>query len=221
MSGFLGSCPGLASKSDSIGGLQPILKVLLHCASFHATCFATPFLQTFSHYERSRFTGVTLSNASCNLSRFNDHMNLKEHFHWLVPQRVATRVAGQMLHCAMLKRFVATVAESRTQFYFLQRFLQLVLQRFWPLQGMLHRASGHRASGIGQGMLHWAMIRATCLAKALRDKLHEKLRDVTAPLETHNNAAMCSYWWTKKGDNERSLFSSTNMAAMTSRENHL
>ena len=43
-------------------------------------------------------------------------MRLKGHFHWLVPQTVATLVAGQMLQCAMLKKFVATVAESRTQF---------------------------------------------------------------------------------------------------------
>ena len=34
--------------------------------------------------------------------RFDDHMRLKEHFHWLVPQTVVTQVAGQMLHCAIL-----------------------------------------------------------------------------------------------------------------------
>ena len=68
-----------------------------------------------------------------NLSRFDDQMRLKEHFHWLVAQTFATQVGGQMLHRAMLKKFVATVAESRTQFYFQQRFLQLVSQRFWSL----------------------------------------------------------------------------------------
>ena len=88
-------------------------------------------------------------------------MRLKEHFHWLLPQTIASQVAAQMLHCAVLKEFVATVAESRTQFYFPQRFLQLISQRFWPLQGMLHWAS--------------------CLAMALRDKLHEQLHSVTAP----------------------------------------
>ena len=31
-------------------------------------------------------------------------------------------------------------------------------------------------------MLHWAMIRATYLAMALRDKSHEKLHSLTAPL---------------------------------------
>ena len=124
---------------------------------------------------------VTLCNVSCNLSRFDDHMRLKEHFHWLVPQTVATQVAGQMLHRPMLKnslqpmqkaelnagqilhRAMLKNAESRTGFYFPERFLQLVSQRFWPLQGMLH----------------WAMIRATCLAMGLRDKLHEKLHSVT------------------------------------------
>ena len=50
---------------------------------------------------------------SCNLSRFDDHVRLKDHFHWLVAQIVATQVAGQMLHCAMLKRFAATVAEIK------------------------------------------------------------------------------------------------------------
>ena len=32
-----------------------------------------------------------------------------------------------------------------------------------------------------QGMLHWAMFRATCLAIVLEDKLHEKLLSATAP----------------------------------------
>ena len=51
------------------------VKALLHCIIFRASCLATPFsLQTFSHYETSCFTGVTLSNVSCNLSRFDDHM---------------------------------------------------------------------------------------------------------------------------------------------------
>ena len=48
-------------------------------------------------------------------------MRLNEHFHWLVPQTVATQVAGQMLRCAILKKLVATVAESRTRFYFPQK----------------------------------------------------------------------------------------------------
>ena len=58
---------------------------------------ATPFLQTFSYYETNCFTSVTLSNISCNLSRFDDHVRLQERFLWLVPQTFATQVAGQML----------------------------------------------------------------------------------------------------------------------------
>ena len=78
-------------------------QALLLCANFRATCLAKPFLKTFSHYETSCFTGVKLGNVSFNLSRFDDHMRLTEHFHWLVRQTVATHVAGQMLHCTMLK----------------------------------------------------------------------------------------------------------------------
>ena len=124
---------------------------------FRATCLATPFLQTLSHYETSCFTGVTLSNVSINLSRFDDHMRIKEQFHWLVPQTVAIQVAAQMLHCA-IKKFVAIVAESRTQFYVPQRFHQLVSQRFWPLQGMLHWAM-IRAIGLLQLTITWYKIR--------------------------------------------------------------
>ena len=93
------------------------VKARSQCAIFRSTCLATPFLKTFSRYETSRFTDVTLSNVSCNLSRFHDDMRLKEYFHWLLPQTVATQVAGQMLHCATLKKFVASVAESRHSFY--------------------------------------------------------------------------------------------------------
>ena len=71
-----------------------------------------------------------------------------------------------MLHAATLKIFAAIVAKRRTQFYFVQRFMQLVSKKFRTLQSMLHGA----------------MNRATCLAMALRDKLHEKLHRVTGPL---------------------------------------
>jgi hypothetical protein len=70
-----------------------------------------------------------------------------------------------MLHAAMLKIISAIVPKSRTDFYSVQCFMQLVSQRFWPLQGMLNGA----------------MTRATCLATQLRDKLHEKLHRVTGP----------------------------------------
>ena len=83
-------------------------------------------------------------------------MRLKEHFHCLVPQIVATQVAGQMLHYAMLKKFIATEPLRKVEPNSTYR------NGFWPLQGMLH----------------WAMIRATFLVMALRDKFHEKLHSV-------------------------------------------
>ena len=57
-----------------------------------------------------------------------------------------------------------------------QFFMQLVAQRFWPLQGILKGA----------------MTRATCQTP-LRDKLHEKLHRVTGPLAN----ALRSIVWTK------------------------
>jgi hypothetical protein len=55
--------------------------------------------------------------------------------------------------------------------------MQLVSQRFWPLQGILNGA----------------MTRATCLATPLRDKLHEKLHRVTGHLAN----ALRSIVWTE------------------------
>ena len=46
----------------------------------------------------------------------------------------------QLVSQCIARQFARTVAESRTWFYFLQWFVQLVSQRFWPLQGMLHCA---------------------------------------------------------------------------------
>ena len=79
---------------------------------------------------------------------------------------IAKQVAERVLHDATLQKIVAILAESRTRFYFVQRLVRLVSQRFWPLHSMLHGA----------------MVRATCLATALRDMLHEKLHRVTKPL---------------------------------------
>ena len=132
---------------------------MLRCAIFRATCLATPFLQTFSHYETSRFTGVTLNNVSCNLCLFDDHLRLKEHFHWLAPQTVATQVAGEMLHCAMFKNSLQPLRKVELNSTFRNGFCDCFHNVFSPLQGMLH----------------WAVIRATCLTMALRDKLQEKL----------------------------------------------
>ena len=43
---------------------------------------------------------------------------------------IARQVAERVLHDATLKKNVALVAESRTRFYFGQRLVQLVSQRF-------------------------------------------------------------------------------------------
>ena len=136
-------------------------KELLHCAIFRATCLATPFLQTFSHYETSCFTSVTLNNVSCNLPRFDDHMRLKERFHWLVPR--------QMLHCAMLKKIDATVAESRTEFYFLQRFLQTALATCLAVARFV--TLGNDSCNLSRNVL----------ATLWRDKLHETFHSVKYP----------------------------------------
>ena len=76
---------------------------------------------------------------------------------------IARQIAERVLHDATLKIFVAIVSESRTRFYFVQRLVQLVSPWFWPLQACY-------------------MARATCLATALRDKLHEKFHRVIGPL---------------------------------------
>ena len=47
------------------------------------------------------------------MSPFDDHMRLKEHFHWLVPQTVATQVEGQMLRCAMHKNLLQPLQPLR------------------------------------------------------------------------------------------------------------
>ena len=43
---------------------------------------------------------------------FDDHVRLKEHFHWLVPQTVVTQVAGQILYYAMIEQIFAPSYEA-------------------------------------------------------------------------------------------------------------
>ena len=77
---------------------------------------------------------------------------------------IARQVAGEgVLHDATDAQVAAIVAQSRTMVYFVQRFEQLVSQWFFALYGMLHAA----------------ILQATCLAMALRDKLLAKLQRVT------------------------------------------
>ena len=58
------------------------------------------------------------------------------------------------------------VAKSRIKFYFLQRL----------------RQQNNCEPNCCLGILHLAIFGATCVATKLRDKLHEKLPSVTAPL---------------------------------------
>ena len=48
--------------------------------------------------------------ATCLVS--DNHIRLEEHFHWPVPQSVATQVAVQMLHKAMIKKNVAALRDA-------------------------------------------------------------------------------------------------------------
>ena len=145
-------------------------------------------LQRYDNYDDKGL--VTRCNFSCNLSRDDDlcgvavarwgvlHAATRLCFSIKASRllqracvrsrcygNIARQVAERVLHDATLKKIGAIVAESRTRFYFVQRLMQLVSQRFWPLHSMLHGA----------------MVRATCLATPLRDKLHGKLHRVTGP----------------------------------------
>ena len=102
------------------------------------------------------------TDVSCNLSQ----NALRDTLHENIPKYLHLTTGSCDLSAN--EKFLEVVAESRTVFYFCQRFFQLGSQRFRPLQGMLH----------------WAMFRATCLGMALREKLHEKLYSVTAPLDS-------------------------------------
>ena len=63
-------------------------------------------------------------------------------------------------------KIVAVIlAKSRIKFYFLQRL----------------RQQKHCETNCCLGMLHLAIFGVACVATKLRDKLHEKLSNVTAP----------------------------------------
>ena len=128
------------------------LKDLLHGAIFHATCLAMMIcaalqLQGEGCHTLQRvcaFFSIKLIDCICACARSRCYGN------------IARQVAERVLHDATLKKIVEIVAESRTRFYFVQRLVQLVSQRFWPLHSMLHGA----------------MVRATCLATILTIAQH-------------------------------------------------
>lgn len=80
---------------------------------------------------------------------------------------VATQVAGMMLHCATIEKFVAT------------------LQEMFPKVELISSSRNDRGNKknfkewLWQGMLHWAIFLAACVVTKLRDKLHEKLPSVS------------------------------------------
>ena len=75
---------------------SPTLRTFPDTLQSSCNLFHNKFLQTFSHYKLNKlFYTHYLSNVSCNLFRFDDdHMRLKEHFHWLVPQSLVSQVVG-------------------------------------------------------------------------------------------------------------------------------
>ena len=77
-------------------------------------------------------------------------------------KRGVTLCNASKIRCSV----AAIVAKSRTWFYFVQRLLQQKCRETWWLRGMLHHA----------------ISRATGVATILRDKLHDKLHNVTPPL---------------------------------------
>ena len=95
-------------------------------------------IQTFSHYETNCFTNVTLSNVSCNLSRFCDQKGSKEPFHWL-----RHKLQNRCYTAQWLKHSLQPLRKVELNSTFRNGFLQLVSERFWPLQG--------------NGVLHWKM----------------------------------------------------------------
>ena len=104
--------------------MKALKKALLHSAIFRATCLTILLRQEFSHCEAICLIGVALGTFLGTCFAFDNHIILKEHFHRLVPQTVATEVAGQMLHYVMLEnslqRCVKRIAESRTRSCFSQ-----------------------------------------------------------------------------------------------------
>ena len=79
-----------------MGEMCTRLKALLHCAILRA--FSLNAISTNVLTLRNKlFTGVTLINVSCNLCSFDDHMMLKEPFHWLVPQTLQHKLQDRSL----------------------------------------------------------------------------------------------------------------------------
>ena len=100
-------------------------------------------------------------------------MSFKEHFHWLVPQSVATQVAGQILRRRNKKQKKIVAASRDTS------------PKLKLISTSRNNGGNKKFYLKWKGMLSWAIFRATCVAKKLRDELHEKLPGLTG-LKAHH-----------------------------------
>ena len=104
-----------------------ILQALLDGASFHATCLAMMICAAFQLQGEECYT---LQRVCAFISRKASRMLQRACVRSRCYGNIARQVAERVLHDATLKKIVAIVAESRTRFYFVQRLVQLVSQRF-------------------------------------------------------------------------------------------
>ena len=140
------------------------LKALLHCAIFSATCLALVENVALQVAEVWCWGPVTRCIFLSNLSR-NAPRNEKQEVCACALVKTAVKLRDKLLegrytvqwYCQLLQ----SVAKSRAEFYFVQRFAQ---QKNCETTHVTLRNSP-----------------ATCLATALRDKLLRKLHSGTGP----------------------------------------
>ena len=104
------------------------IKALLHGAIFHATCLAMMICAALQLQGEGCYTlqRVCAYFFFIKASRLLQRACVRSRCYGNIARQVAERV----LHDATLKKIGAIVAESRTRFYFVQRLVQLVSQRF-------------------------------------------------------------------------------------------
>ena len=194
-------------------GFYFILKALLHYAIFSATCLAMVENLTLQVAEVWCWGPVTLCNFLSNLSR-NAPRNEKQEVCACAHVKIAVKLRDKLLEgwytvqwcCQLLQ----SVAKSRAEFYFVQRFAQqkicetthvtlcnspatclvdfLKVLRTFAISGLVLRDSIARFARFPKRFalgffffLSTTCGKSTCLATALRDKLLRKLHSVTGP----------------------------------------
>ena len=141
------------------------LKALLHCANFSATCLARVENLALQVAEIWCWGPVTLRNFLSNLSR-NASRNEKQEVCACALVKTAVKLRDKLLEgwytvqwcCQLLQ----SVAKSRTEFYFVQRFAQ--------------------QNNCETTHVTLCNSPATCLSMPLQDKLLRKVHSVTGPL---------------------------------------